>query len=192
MARSKANHRVRDGRTRADEEGDAADSGRDVCGPGRNDGGAGAAVAPDGSLPGRRGGVPGRWGALDLGAFGVGDSAFGLAGPASVAGLGLVPRGPSSQLGAGTAPGRRGAQAGVQKTAEMAETRQLAEGGGGIAPPGGGSGADGRFLAVDGDRLSGPSWRGRASRVRDVSASRAAAGKRSDRERDSTGDQPAP
>src|SRR5262249_17480989 len=109
MARSEANRRVRDGRTRADEEGDAADSGRDVGGPGRNDGGAGAAVAPDGSFPGRRGGVPGGWGTLDLGASGVGHSAFGLAGAARVAWLGLVPRGASSQLGAGTAPGRRGA-----------------------------------------------------------------------------------
>src|SRR5262249_26435849 len=157
-----------------DEEGDAADSGRDVGGPGRNDGGAGAAVAPDGSFPGRRGGVPGGWGTLDLGASGGGHSAFGLAGAARVAWLGLVARGASSQLGGGTAAGRRGAQAGVQKTAEMAETRELAKGGGGIAPPGGGSGVGGRFPAVDGDRLSGPSWRGRASRVRDVSASWAA------------------
>ncbi len=110
---------------------------------------------------------------------------LGLCAQAGVQGPGLLPRGASDQLGAGATSERRGAQPRLQEIAEMAKEWQLGKGSARIAQSGNASGPAGRLAGFDKHRISKSSRRGRAPGLCDLSASGAAVGKRSYRERDS-------
>ncbi len=88
-------------------------------------------------------------------------------------------------LAPGATSERRGAAPRLQEIAEMAKEWQLGKGSARIAQSGNASGPAGRLAGFDKHRISKSSRRGRAPGLCDLSASGAAVGKRSYRERDS-------